>query len=554
MRPLRAAALALALVGCGPEPVAPPCDRASVAAASAPDRRLLGVASEVPADPTLEARWSELAASQRERRRVAWEAAARVLTPVALAEPTPLGEASVPRFRTFYDREDFFRIFQHLYEGLTPEERAARARFSRADLDDAFVYDVGFLDTLGTWTPERWATYVASFDTSEAVASIGGVRRIATSPAMTRHLANSYPEILRCLAEGAPPSEVPVAPRTDTMMHRPLVLAPCDVETLGPFTVERTAQLAVALSSDGADPVDATLEVLEGSAIASATSVCTGSEPCEVAGPGSFFVRVSSERAATVVVDVTRTVVAPPIACLDGALPIDAVSVATEWRRLDPSLPFPVYDTSADRLRTLLAASEPTWGSGEGTATPGPDEIYTQRLPDGETYVLAAMHVRTRELPLGLDLTLWWSDTPDEDFGADRPASFARLGGPWSHYKMCVAVEHTELDPLADGGFEADAPSLAAALAAVSEGRGGPTWCSNPYIDGAPGLARGNCVGCHQHAMSGVRPGEIATDPVHYPSSGRLAARNNYPSDGFWGLDAGDSLAAVVQQVVDYWQ
>lgn len=548
--------LALALGACGPAPAAPVCEHASVGAASAPDRRLLGIASEVPIDTTLESRWSELAASQRERRRVAWDAAARVLAPVALAEPTPLGEASVPRFRTFYDREDFQRIFSHLYEGLTPEERAAHARFSTADVDASFVYDVGFLDTLGTWTPERWAAYVASFETSEAIASIGGVRRIATSPAMTRHLVNSYPEILRCLAEGAPPSEVAATPRTDTMLHHPLVLASCDVQTLGPFVAERTAALTIRLSGDPSEamPLAASLEVLEGATEEDATSVCAGSDTCEVEGPGRFFVRIASERATNVVVDVTRTITAPPIACLDGALPLDAVSVAAEWRRLDPSLPFPVYDTSAERLGALVHASDPTWGTGERTATPTPDEIYTQRLPDGETYALAALHVRTRELPLGLDLTLWWSDRPDEDFGADRTAAIAQLGGPWSHYKMCVAVEHTELDPLPGGGFEDDAPTLAAALAAVHEGRGGPTWCSNPYIDAAPGLARGNCVGCHQHAMSGVRPGEIATDAVRFPSSGRLAARNNYPSDGFWGLDAGDTLAAVVQQVVDYWQ
>lgn len=555
----RAAALALAgvaLAACGPEPTPPPCEGVSTGAASAPDRRLLGIASDYPADASLEARLVELASSQRERRRVAWEAAARVLAPVALAEPTPLGEASVPRFRTFYDRDDFARIFQHLYGGLTPAERSAGARFSTADVDAAFVYDVDFLDTLGTWTPERWASYVASFDTTQAVASIGGVRRIATSPGMTRHLVNSYPEIVRCLAEGAPPPEIPAEARTDSLLHRALALESCGAATLGPFSVERFARIEVALSSDpsASAPLSAQLELFEGSTLDEATSICVDASTCAAEGPGSFFVRVSSERAGLVVADVTRTTTAPAVACLDGALPLDAVSVAAEWRRLDPSLPFPIYDTSAARLREVLAEAEPTWGMGEGTATPGPDEIYTQRLPDGETYVLAGLHVRTRELPLGLDLTLWWSSRPDEDFGADRPEAIRRLGGPWSHYDMCVAVEHTELDPLAGGGFEDDAPSLAAALEAVSEGRGGPTWCSNPYIDGAAGLARGNCVGCHQHAMSGVRPGEVATDPLRYPSSGRLPARNNYPSDGFWGLDAGDTLAAVVQQAIDYWQ
>ena len=185
-------------------------------------------------------------------------------------------------------------------------------------------------------------------------------------------------------------------------------------------------------------------------------------------------------------------------------------------------------------------------------AEPGSDAIYTQRLESGATFVLAGLHIRTRELPLGMNITLWWSDAPDTDFGADRPASIAALGGAWTHYKMCVAVEHAELDDDPEGGFGSDAPSLGAALAAVHEGRGGPTWCSNPYIDAAPGLAVGNCVGCHQHGMSGIRPGEVATDEARFPSNGRLPARNNYPADGSWALDAGDDLAARMNEIVQF--
>lgn len=545
--------VSLALVACEGEQ-APRCEGVRVASSSAPDRRWLGLAAEYPADTALEARWGELAASQRTRRSVAWEAVARVLAPVALTEPTPLGETSIPRFRTFYDRDDFARIFEHLYGELTPTERTAGDRFTRAALDDAFAFDTAFLDTLGTWTPARWDAYVASFSTTEAVAAIGGVRRVSMSPGLTRHLAQSYPEILRCLAEGPPPAELAGAPRTDTLMRTLIALEACEEQRFGPFFVAREGTLIASLEGDAIASGGARVEILEGSSLADASSRCTAADTCSAEGPGSFFVRVTSERALSAMLELTRSEIAPPIACLDGALPLDAVSIAAEWRRLDPSVAFPTYDTSAAHLRDVLAQPTPSWGEGDGTAMPGPDEIYTQQLPGGETFVLAGFHVRTRELPLGLDVTLWWSDRPDEDFGADRPDAIRSLGGPWSHYKMCVAVEHTELDPEPGGGLEADAPTLAAALAAVHEGRGGPSWCSNPYVDAAPGLARGNCIGCHQHAMSGVRPGEVATDSVRFPSSGRLSARNNYPADGFWGLDAGDDLAALVQQVADYWR
>lgn len=542
----RIGALALLLTACGPsEPVCESPVGGATEAASAPDRRLLGRADDYPADPGLEGRLEELTASQRARRAAAWEVVGRVLAPAPLTEPTPLGEASVPRWRTFYDYEDFGRIFQHLYAGLTPEERAARARFDVARVDEAFGANVSFVDSLGTWPAERWDDYVASFDSLEAVGALGGIHRVAMSPSMTRHIAESYPEVLDCLAAGPPPAELAGEPRTDRLLRTAVDLEACGEARFGPFFVPRGASLEAALEGSGARVV-----MTEGP---DATPICEATR-CAAAGPAQVSLSVLADGSpASVVLEITRTDTVPPVTCLAGALPLDAVSVAAEWRRLDPTLPLPTYDTSAAGLERALAGDEPTWGEGDGVAEPGPEAIYTQALPSGARFGLAGLHIRSRELPLGLAVTLWWSDRPDEDFGADRPASIRALGGPWSSYKMCVAVEHTELDPDPRGGFGEDAPSLGDALAAAYEGRGGPTWCSNPYIDAAPGLARGNCVGCHQHAMGGARPGEIATDPVRFPSNGRLAARNNYPADGCWGLDAGDDLAARMQDVVDYW-
>ena len=87
---------------------------------------------------------------------------------------------------------------------------------------------------------------------------------------------------------------------------------------------------------------------------------------------------------------------------------------------------------------------------------------------------------------------------------------------------MCVTTELTELDPDPYGGFATDAPSLGEALAVVHEGVGGPTWCSNPFIDAAPGLARGNCIGCHQHAGTDADPATGADRAGVGTGSGRL--------------------------------
>ena len=123
-----------------------------------------------------------------------------------------------------------------------------------------------------------------------------------------------------------------------------------------------------------------------------------------------------------------------------------------------------------------------------------------------------------------------------------------------SRVRMCVATDFDEQDADPAGGFAPDAPTLAASLRAVHEGRGGPSWCSNPYIDAGPGLVRSNCVGCHQHAMTGVLPERVQTDHARFPANGRAQVRNNFPADGFWGIDGGDHVGAVFAEAVEYWR
>ena len=54
--------------------------------------------------------------------------------------------------------------------------------------------------------------------------------------------------------------------------------------------------------------------------------------------------------------------------------------------------------------------------------------------------------------------------------------------------------------------------------------------------------------------MSGVRPQEVQNDIQRYPSNGRMQVRNNFPADGFWGLDGGDRLASVLSETADYYR
>ena len=66
------------------------------------------------------------------------------------------------------------------------------------------------------------------------------------------------------------------------------------------------------------------------------------------------------------------------------------------------------------------------------TVTPG-GSAYRARLGNGSELSLSALHIVSKELRDWLWITLWWSDTPNEDFGEDRPAE---LGEPWNHVKM----------------------------------------------------------------------------------------------------------------------
>lgn len=547
-------ALTVLVVACdaAPAPV-PACEGLGVRveAASAADRRVLGVASDYPADGMLASRWEELVRSQRARRAAAWEVIARVVEPVALAEPVALPDATVPRFRTWYDSEDATRIFQSAYTSLSPAERMARARIAPAAIEAALVANLHVLDSMPAWDDTRWTAHLAGIDDPLETGALSGLRRIALSPDAVRHVVRSYPEILRCFLEGSPPAFVDGAPAPATLVREALALEACEVRVLGPYWVASGGTIEARL--EGARASEGTLRLLTGATLADAAEVCVGPGDlgCDAAGPGAFFVEVrAAGRPLAASLVVTHAAPSVPVAaCLDGVFPLASATVAQHWQRVELG-PLPMYDTSGAAIAEHLAA-DATWGDGEGSADPGPDEIFTIRLPSGGTFRLAGMHIRTRELEHWMNITMWWTPTPDADFGADRPASFAAVGGPWSHYAMCVTIDDVERDPDPTGGFGTDAPTLAAALEAVSHEPS--SWCSNPYIDAAPGLVRSNCVGCHQHAMSGVLPGETVMDEDRYPLAGRAFVRNNFPADQFWGLDAGDDLANVVADTVAYW-
>jgi hypothetical protein len=499
------------------------------AALSLPDRAIVGPADLYPADGALRGTEDELRASEAARRAAAWRVAEKVLTPVATAEELPAGaSAALPRFQTWYGRDDFQRIFHRLYAGLGPEGRAARAELAPEVIDEALGWNAQAVHESDSWPLERYQEYVAAVDQAAEVGGIGGIARVGYSPGALRHLLAGYAEELPCVYGDAPPAfSDGGGAAVRQLVRAPVDLAACERRELGPFFVAAGESLRASAEGEGA----AGLRVLAGPPEAR-RPVCTAGpgESCAADGPGPFAVELAAgDPGGRAVVSVELGEAQPvEAACLAGPYPLDAAVVKADWRRSDFGRLLPVHDTSPAALEARLASgSAQDWGEGEGTADPGPDEIDSVVLPNGQRYRLAALHVMTKELDHWMWVTLWWSPDPDSDFGADRPASIAALGGPWAHYKMCTSTWFQ------DGG-------------------GAPSWCSNPYLEAGAGNAATNCIGCHQHGGTGLEPEVILDDP-RFPERGRLQVRNNFATDYSWSVDAGDRLGRIVADEVEYY-
>jgi hypothetical protein len=386
-----------------------------------------------------------------------------VLAPLSIPRPLiPAAEqATLPVWQTWHAKDDLTRIFRRLYPQLTPNEKASRARLSAASIDAAWAWNDGAIADFEDWTYERLVSYQAAIDEASELAGLGGVHRVAYSPAASRRWLDSYPELLAC-SDSEPENAESLAPLGTDAAHR-----------------------------------------------------CSPEQP------------------------------APPV-CLNGPFPDGAVLVKASWRRADLGAPLATFDTSFAALdRRLSVDGRFAWGTGDGQADPQPEDIYTLTLPNGNVFRLAALHIMTKELEDWFWTTLWWSPEPHLDFGADRPAEFPQR---FRNYKLCSVVAFEEEDEDPSGGFESEHPSLAQALAVTHAGPGGPTWCSNPYLEEGDGNAATNCIGCHQHAGTRLRPEEILGDPERFPKHGRSAVRRSFPSDYVFTATAGDAIDAMMKE------
>ena len=522
---MRCVAALVLVAGCAAEPGQTldlgACDADASMARGPADRHVMGEAAQWTPDGTLRAREDALRDSMALRREVGWDVIRRAVTPTPLAVDVP-GADALPAWQTWYDVGDLRRVFDRLYVALPADERAARASFVQTELDAAFAWNPTAIASDASWTEERLRAHLASLDDEARVAGVGGLSRTTYNGPAARHILSSYAEILECRDEGAPAAQAVGDEVVVPVTRQAVSVTGCGSQAVGTYAVTQGESLVVAVQGTGAVTTRA------------AETTCTttaGQAACVVDGPASVEVVVrAGVDPVEAVVDVSRHHVQPPAwaACLAAPFPNDSVILKADYRRADFDFGMPVFDTSADALPERLATS---WDSPDGTAEPLADEAYTLELASGARYRLAALHIMTKELDHWVWTTMWWSDDPDSDFGADRPHAIA---GPWDHYKMCTVTAFDEGDPAPWADVE-DA-SLAVALRATHSDA---SWCSNPFIEVGHGNADTNCIGCHQHA--GARSVDSQAI-LQLDDRGRTEVRNNFPADYAWSITHGEDL------------
>ena len=470
--------------------------------ATVQDRKAIGEAAPYVPDVFDEA---ALKTSMTARRQAAWQVVEKVVAPVPLADLP----GTVPAWSTWYARDDFERVFEHLYRALTPDQRRARAPI---DARAGLAWNPTALDGLSDWPEQRYLDYLAQFQTQDQIQGIGGINRVGYSPGAMAHLVESYARQDACRTGIDPPAYADEAVRAGAPVAQAedVAVDACGWKALGPYMA-------------GAAPVTVTTDAGE-------LFVRRGAPPtlsdrcgtsCTLDGDAPIYVAVAAGKPTEAHVEVHYLAQdgADP-ACLEGAMPRDAVLVKADWQRVLGD-PLATFDTSDARMQERLSTTRDATWTPDGSADPGDADIYTVQLPTGQVFRLPALHIMTKELDHWLWITLWWSPDPGTDFGADRPA----LPGVWRNYKMCVVADYLD--------------------------RGESSWCSNPYLEQGAGNAGTNCIGCHQHGGTALLPEDILAGAHH----GTTRVRNNFFTDYLWAIKGGrgEELSAIVQAELDYW-
>lgn len=262
MKALRALGLAIVIAMVGGSSACGVRDREDSGSSSdkmSPVDRFLAGRGSYVADPSLAKSLAAMERSESERRARAWAVAERVLAPVAI------DGGSVPRFQTWYSREEIQPIFGRVLSNMSKADIAAHKPPTHAQVDEAFEWEAKRITATPGWErqvePRR-----AEFQDGGA-ANLGGPERVLMSPEALGHMFLNYGAMLDCMngrfpgANDPPPSDTNFAPCVGTefpagaaivkarWIPEFLPLASFDTSaeglartlTLGEWTTERTA-------------------------------------------------------------------------------------------------------------------------------------------------------------------------------------------------------------------------------------------------------------------------------------------------------------------------
>jgi hypothetical protein len=184
------------------------------------DRLLIGTAAKYPADKSMRARLPVLDASMIERRKAAWAIVQKIVAPVTIAAkagPAPTAQR-LPRFQTWYSRDDVLPMFDRLFRALPDAQKKTHARFTEPAIAGVFPWNATMAPSLASYTEERRTARLRELATPAGLHSLGKDARVLMSPAYVGHLLRSYPEIAACKVppgNGEPPSATNFAPCLD---------------------------------------------------------------------------------------------------------------------------------------------------------------------------------------------------------------------------------------------------------------------------------------------------------------------------------------------------
>jgi hypothetical protein len=183
--------------------------------ASPIDRLLIGKASKYPADTSLRAKSGMLEANMAERRKLAWTIVEKVLAPIRISATTTEAEneaLALPRFQTWYTREEILPMFDRLFRSLPSDAKRTRAPFTQQAINAVFPWNASRATSLASFTEERLEARRQELSTAAGLHSLGKDNRVLLSPDYVAHLFQSYGKVMAC---ANPPDSDEFAPCLD---------------------------------------------------------------------------------------------------------------------------------------------------------------------------------------------------------------------------------------------------------------------------------------------------------------------------------------------------